>query len=295
MATKRLLVDPPSMFTASPFGLLSVVSWPAEQGPHWQNGIEYRIACLNEGDTTYDVCTAVSGTAAPPSKTATTSGFDVRGATPFTVRTEFDCAPIGLGDAQAIAEQKLAQTESYQVEYTFHTGTVASTADVAYPHLAADTEVTDPEDADVLLQSMPTTGTAADVACALGFIEENLGDCYNGQGVIHVPARAFPTLVAWDLVEPDGDRLRTRRGHLVAVGNGYPATGPAGDAVTQCQAWFYGTGPVWGYRSAVSIRTLRDSMDRSKNSIKMHAERTYLLTWGCCHAAVQATLGVPTP
>jgi hypothetical protein len=49
------------------------------------------------------------------------------------------------------------------------------------------------------------------------------------------------------------------------------------------------------YRGAVKTRTLKESIDRSSNTVQMHAERTMLLGWSCAHAGVNVTLGVPVP
>lgn len=294
---RKLVIDNPAAFTPLPHGLLDVVQWPGGVSPHWQNGIVYETNCDNAGDTTFDECTAVSGAPAPSAKEPTHEGFGLRGATPFTVRVEFQCSTVGSVErARETAQQALDQSAGWQVENAFWTGTVDEEPGIAFPHLAADTEVVDPEDSGVLLQSVPVTGAGADIACGLGFLEQVMGDCYNGAGVIHVPRIALPTLDAWNLVRLDArGRLVTGNGNLVAVGSGYPGTSPGGVDPAECSVWIYATGAVFGFRGEVKMHNDRESIDRATNTIQMHAEQTYLFGWDCCHAAIQVDLGVPGP
>lgn len=285
----RQVVDTPVDFTPLPYGLLSVAQ-PAPMGSvHWQQGITYQTRCINDGATTFSDCFPVSGSPEPDPKEPT-EYQDLRGASAFTVRTEFECTPVGLEDVDTVAEQALAQTEQFQVELAFWTGYADEQANIVFPHLAAQTELVD---AGAILQSVPVTGTATDVACGIGFLEEQLGLVYNGLGVIHVPSVALATLKAWDLVTERNGRLYSPAGHSVVVGAGYPGTGPNADAIGQCDAWLFATGPVFVYRGSVKSRTLTESLDRTTNTVQMHAERTYLLGWSCGHAAVNVTLGVP--
>src|SRR5690606_33000359 len=116
-------------------------------------------------------CLTVTGTGAPPAPAAKTDNTDqtFRGATPFTVYAEFDCSPVGLGDAQTVAAEALARVEAQQVEAAFRTGTAGGVT-VTFPHLAADAEVLDTQ--DIVLQTAATpVVTGADVAHALGELE----------------------------------------------------------------------------------------------------------------------------
>jgi hypothetical protein len=64
-------------------------------------------------------------------------------------------------------------------------------------------------------------------------------------------------------------------------------------------AWIYGTGPVFGYRGMepgpdgqlTDQYDIRDWLDRSENTMKVIAERTYLLGYDCCLFAVAVSLG----
>lgn len=288
----RLTVPPPS-FEPSPFGLLTVVEARFdEDDPHWRSGVQWSPLCGGVL-TTYDPCLAVTGTGGPPPfPAAKTSNLDdeARGATPFTVYARFDCSPgASAGYAQDRAEEAMKRFESYQVEQAFWTG-VAGDQPTVFPHLAADAEV---RDVGALLQtaSEPVTGTAVDIVDAFVQIEGALADCYNGQGVIHVPADLGPALAFTSLVKPDGRRLRTLNGNLVALGNGYPGTSPTGATPAAGTMWIYGTGPIFAYRSAVEVPNLASIVNRANNTASGLAERTYVLGYDCCLVAALVDTG----
>jgi hypothetical protein len=291
VVNRRQIVDPPT-FTPLPYGLLSVTQNPTTADAHWANGITYQSRCLNAADTTYssDCGIAVTGTGAttgpapaPAGRTGNTT-LTNRGATAFSVYAEFDCAPVGMADAAKIAEDALAQDGAYDVEHAFWTG-VAGGQSVVFPHLASNADVTDN---GVLLQSTATvavTGSSAPTV-ALGMLEQSIADCSNGVGVIHVQRKVLPTLFYHNLIEVRGGQLVTKSGNLVAAGSGYPGTGPAGQAITATTSWMYATGPVFVYASPTRINDVRTGLDRTTNTMKYIAERTYLLGWDCCHTAV---------
>ena len=288
----RQLIELPTTFTSLPYGLWDSLQTPGPDGAHWQQGITWEDRCPT-GDTTYDECLAVTGTGAPPEPPAKTANVvqESRGATPFTVYARFDCSPIGLGDAQTVAQDALARVEQLQVEEAFWTGVAGGQA-VVFPHLAADTENLDGE---IVLQPVATpVVTGADVATALGLLEQELAECYAGQGLIHVPRSVLPTLAAWNLIEVVDGRLVTTAGNLVVAGGGYSGTGPDGVAPADGTTWIYATGAAWGYRSNVFFSQVRDSLNRSSNTLQMLAERNYLIGFECCLLAAHIVLGVPT-
>lgn len=289
----RQLIDLPTVFTTLPHGLWDSIQSPSPDGVHWQNGVTWVDRCP-AGDTTYDECISATGIGSPPEPPAKTPNVtqESRAALPFTVIAEFHCSPVGIGEAQSIAQDALARVEQQQLETAFWTGLAADQA-VAFPHLSADAEVMDGE---VLLQ--PTASpivTGADVAHGLGMLEQALADCYKGQGLIHVPRTALPTLAAWKLASLNDDgRLVTPAGNLIVVGGGYPGSGPDGEAPAAGTTWIYATGAAWGYRSDVYFTQVRDSLDRTSNTLRMQAERNYLIGFECCLLAAHIVLGVPT-
>jgi len=292
VAGARQIVDPPA-FTLLPYGLWDAVEQRSQGNPHWQQGVTWIERCP-DGGTTYDECLSVTGTGAPPEPGAKADNVDQtdRGATPFTIFTEFDCSPVGLRDAETVASDALARVEQQQVEAAFWTGTVGGQT-VAFPHLAADAEVLDSQ--QIVLQPVATTCvTGVDAAHALGALEDCLADCYAGQGVIHIPRIALPTLAAWGLVVERDSGLFTTAGNRVVVGGGYTGTGPDGATPAAGSTWMYATGALFGYRGDVRMHSPRDSIDRSANTMRMIAERTYVLAFECCLLAAHFELGVPT-
>jgi hypothetical protein len=191
-----------------------------------------------------------------------------------------------------VASDALARVEQYQVEAAFWTG-AAGGQTVAFPHLAANAEVLDSQ--QIVLQPVATTCvTGVDAAHALGALEDCLADCYAGQGVIHIPRIALPTFAAWNLVEARDGALFTTAGNRVVVGGGYAGTGPDGTSPAAGSTWMYATGALFGYRGDVRMHSPRDSIDRSANTMRMIAERTYVLGFECCLLAAHFDLGVPT-
>lgn len=292
MAGARQIVDPPA-FTLLPYGLWDAVEQRSPGNPHWQQGITWIERCP-DGGTTYDECLSVTGTGAPPEPGVKADNVDqtFRGATPFTVFAEFDCSPVGLGDAATVAGDALARVEQQQVEAAFWTGS-ADAVTVVFPHLAANAETVDAQ--DIVLQPVASVCvTGADAAHALGALEDCLADCYAGQGVIHIPRVVLPTLAAWNLVEARDGALWTTAGNRVVVGGGYTGSGPDGSGPADGTTWMYATGALFGYRGDVRMHSPRDSIDRTANTMRMIAERTYVIAYECCLLAAQITLGVPT-
>lgn len=297
MAIKpRTYVSAPA-FTPLPFGLLTALSptiqTPAD--PHWQAGVQYESVCA-VGDTTFDECFAVSGTATagptgpPPSKAATTE-FTLRGATPFTVYTQLDCSTVGFWDrSDDVINQSFTQSEQWQVERAFWTGMAASQL-VVYPHLAADEEMYDGE---VLLQPDATIlndGTAIGVAEGIGRLEAALADCYDGVGIIHVPRALGPALTGAMLLVQEGARYRTPNGNIVVMGSGYTGSAPDGTTIPDNSLYVYATGAMMIYRSPTYSVGGRDALDRANNTLKVMVERNYLLGWDCCLIGVNISLG----
>lgn len=305
MAGPRLIIDPPT-FTSSRYGLLSVVDRLTVSGSHWENGVTWSAFCTDGmGSSTYDECIAVTGApdagVAEPSVKTPNIEHVLHGATPFTPYVRFDCSPVGNAEAQSIATEALARTEEWQVERAFWTGLVDGKV-LAFPHLAEDAEVIDTNGVIMQNTASPVATGAVDVVTGLGLLEQALADCYGGRGVIHVPVKLLPTLVYTKLVNPVGGRsvdsgqfgrqLETAAGNLVAVGAGYPGTGPTGADPGPTLAWMYATGPVFMLRSGVKVNNFASTVNRETNTIEMIAERTYVLGYSCCLLAVQVELGV---
>lgn len=306
MAGARQIIDGPE-FTPLPNFLWDAAQKPstAELGPHWQQGVTWEDRC-GGGATVYDECLAVTGTGNAPAAQAafaSTASQTNRGATAFTVYAEFDCSPVGQGftaaDLSGKAEDALARSEGYQITRAFWTGTAgkSGTTDqtTVWPHLAANTTLDDPQGIRLQTAASPLVTGGDDPAVALGQIESSLAQCYGGQGVIHIPYLALPTFTSRMLIMPESPTgpLRTLAGNLVVPGLGYTGSSPAGAAPSAGASWIYATGAVFGFRSEVNVRQFPGTFDRSENTVKSLASRTYLFGFECCHYAALVTLGVP--
>lgn len=288
----RLIVAPPT-FTASPYGLLAAADIRPSGDDHWQMGVTWTDICGGAGTTVADCDTSapiITGSGMIPVKQATT----VRttwGATPFTVYVEVDCSPVDFYENRdTVMQAALDRYESYQVERTFWTGialdrnNTGGFANAVLPHLAANSAVNETQMGRVTqlqLAATVVTGSALNVADALGALEGALATCLNGTGFIHVPQALAPTLAL--ITRQQGGRLITPNGNTLVIGSGYPGTAPAGTSPALGTSWMYATGPVFGYRSNAQIYAApNQSLDRSTNTMKAIIERTYVLGYDCC-------------
>lgn len=310
MAGVRQIIDGPN-FTPLPNFLWDAAQHPSPgaAGDHWQQGITWEEQCGGAG-TVYDECIAVTGIGGTPAAQGSMAANVTqtnRGATPFTVYAEFDCSPVGQGlTAEGLDEagaRALAKMEALQVTRAFWTGTAGYASappgtpqTTVWPHLAANTVLDDAQGIRLQTAASPLVTGGDDAAVILGQVESALATCYGGQGVIHIPYLALPTFTSRMLVMPESANgpLRTLAGNLVVPGVGYTGSSPAGAAPGPGTSWIYATGAVFGFRSDVFVRQFPDTFDRSENTVKALASRTYLFGFECCHIASLVNLGVPT-
>jgi hypothetical protein len=292
MVGPRMIV-PPAGFTPIPYGLMSVVESRTSPSPHWQAGVLWEDFC-GPPLTTYDLCwvdnEAITG--APPAKTPGAEHENFA-ATPFTIYSRVDCSTPGFYDqSENTAATVLTEWEQWQIENVFWTGTVAGVANVAYPHLAANTDVISAVDnATLQIAANVPQATPTDPATALGIVENALADCYPGVGIVHIPVELIPRFVEAYLIYRDGQRLRTYNGNYVAAGAGYPNTSPAGATVPLTGGgWIYATPPVFMYRSPLRTISARETLDRTVNTVEALSERTVLLGYSCCLAAAPVAI-----
>lgn len=277
-------------FTAPQFDLLSTATQLDLPDAHWRMGITWEPLCP-ESSGTYDPCTAVidnAGTAvrapAPSAKSATTE-WQTRAATAFTAYSRIDCSPVGQWDQLSeTAQQALIRSEARFVETAFWSG-AAGGQTVVFPHLAADSEVTDGGD---LLQPAATivTDTPQQIEVGIGMLEDAIRDCYPGIATLHMPIRLGAVASIRDLADARGGRMYTKLGSKVVVGD-YPGTGPDGTPPADGVTWMYATGEVFYARERTPTRfSMAQSFDRDVNTVEIMAERTYVIGWDCCLFAV---------
>jgi len=290
MAGPRTLVAPPT-FDPRNFGLLSVVQTRYDEpDPHWRNGVTWQDIC-GLGSLTFDpfclTASTIPVSGAPPAAKADNIDWNTYGATPFTVFAEVDCSPVGYSqeEQRSRAVDALTRTEAYQVENAFWTGAAGGVANRVYPHLAANEAVNDSTLLPVTQMQCAATAvsgsTILDMVEGLGRLEAALAACYQGKGVIHVPVLLVTQMFQWNLVEANSGQLRTKSGNLVAIGGGYPGTGPTGTLISNA-LWIYATGPIFAYRSAPETFRFVEQFDRTDNTLRTIVERTYVLGYSCC-------------
>jgi hypothetical protein len=285
----RMIVDPPRR-QPMPYGIFTAVEDRPVDDPHLLGGVEYQPLCGGAG-TTFDYC--VTGGPAPQMY-ATAARF-FRAALPFTVFAEVDCTPVGTHWDQGFEDAKniLQTTEQYQVERAFWTGQAAGLDNIVYPHLAAAAPVTQSVVTNGLqvtlqTQAVVVSGGSLNPVSAIGALEGNLSACYDGMGTLHVPESAIPALANLNMLDERGGALFTKNGNRVVAGAGYPGTSPSGTQPTAGTTWMYATGQMFMYRGPVrTIANEVQSLDRSVNTMKARAYRTYVLGWDCCHFAAQ--------
>jgi hypothetical protein len=273
------------------FGLLSAADVADDGAQRWRNGVDTEALPCDEAQALILNCPVVTGT----TKTATSTGFPIQGAEPFTVYAEIPCSPVGLGEPgiQANTVEALRRGEGRAAERVFWTGTALG--GTIRPHLAEDTASSETSPGGVLtvLQTAATvvTGTVVGAEVGLAYLEGALAECYGGEGIIHVPATVGSYLYSKGGAVRDGDRLRTGLGNKIAIYASNDREGPTGVDPAAGSFWMYATGNVNVHRSEIEEASgPRAALDRSNNTFVYIAERTYVIHWDCCHLAQQITL-----
>lgn len=286
----RRLVSAPA-FQQAPYGLFTYVDWRTDD--HWRFGVEWESNCSTTGSVALDPC-APSFTGGFPE----TDGRIWKGATAFRVYADIRCSAVAFYDrAEQLATEALARKEQWQVERTIWDGTTRSAYGVtvaSYPRIASNANVGTGAPRDVYLQTAATiiSGGVYDPKVGLGVLEDALGACYNGIGVIHVPQLLIPGLAGAGLLIREGPRLRTHNGNWVVAGAGYSGSGPDGVQPSGASAWMYATGPLLGYRGPVGFNPTPTNINRQNDTVDELAWRDYLIGWDCCHFGVQVRLDV---
>lgn len=274
-------------FTPPAFDLLTTAtSLELPANSHWRMGIQWQPMCP-DADGTYGECTSPDGTPLPAPKDDTW-GWETRGATPVTIYSRIDCAPVGeWSELSDDNRQALLRSESRELERIFATGEVeeGSGTVAQWPHLGANVAVIDGDD---LLQPAATVVTAIPqtIETGIGMLEAAMRDCYPGLATLHVPIRLGSLMAEAYLLTQRGSLMFTSSvGSKVILGD-YPGTSPAGVA-TPGVTWVYATGPVFYQREPVPHSfTPVESLDREVNTLGMIAERTYVIGWDCCLLAI---------
>ena len=121
------------------------------------------------------------------------------------------------------------------------------------------------------------SGTAVTPVTGFAFLEEAIGTT-GRQGMIH----ATPAVIAAaQATQFDGaNSLVTANGTPVVSGMGYQGVDtPFLGTPAAGQDWIFATGPVQVYMAPVFITDMRETLDRSDNSLIFRAERYVLAIW----------------
>jgi hypothetical protein len=128
----------------------------------------------------------------------------------------------------------------------------------------------------------PTDLSGFEPRFALGWVEQQLSQQYNGTGIIHM-SHLFATLV-WDSLIVSGGKLTTAHGTPVAVGSGYDSiNNPLTDPLV-----VIGTGNVVMYRGEIDMR--EQAIATSTNNVSYVAQRDYAIGWDCTTIGAQVTV-----
>jgi hypothetical protein len=297
MSRGRFQIDSTSLpFTPSAYGLLSPATTSLElTSAKWRMGIQWQSFCPAVAGT-YGEC-AVPDEVPTPNPKDETWEYITRGATPVTIYSRADCAPVGQWDELSTRNQQaLIRSEERELERIFWTGGAEAGAGQTnvWPHLAANAELVDGDDT-LQIPATPVSNIAQDIVTGLGMLEAAMRRCYSGVATIHMPIRLAALAVENHLIEPrNGVMYTTTVGSKVIIGE-YPGTGPDGTLPPDGSTWMYATGEVF-YQREPAPHTFRpvESFDRDVNTLSMIAERTYVFGWDCCLFAVLILNGEDT-
>lgn len=267
------------------YGLLSVVeSAPRNVDPHWQSsGFELEEYLCTPGVVGFiDQCPPASGFVKPAQRDTQFCHSD-----PFNLVGSYQCPPVGQTADKAfeIARRRLLKWEGRQLEETLWTGAIANGSGFVSPSFAFGNPDCDIDPVDV------NPAGAVDPVAAISLIESALGDT-TGCGIIHAPYGLGAYLKYFRLLEKDGDAYYTPTGFRIALGHGYPGSGPSNAAAAAGEQWIFGTGPVTLLQSDMQQvpHDIAEGFNRSVNDVEIRAEKTYAIGFSCALFAVRVDL-----
>jgi hypothetical protein len=296
MVDQYVLVDAGPSFTPLRFGLITAAEMPPVQPVGWGHGTQRLWPdCAPATSSVMIPCTGAPITGTPTATETVSLAADV-----FRVYGWVPCSPVGQGndleDLRRRAEALLTNGEGRAVEKVFWSGQTDH-GGVVYPHLADDAQLdAAPQGAHTVLRQLAAdvmTSGAVDAVEALSLVEGALGECYGGEGIIHVPRAAFAQLDHFGVVRQVGEQIRTLAGNRVAGYSGGVYPGPTGAEPAAGEGWFYGTGMVQVLRGPVRNSGVSpgEIIGRDDNTTVFLSYRDYSISFDCCLVATQVTLG----
>lgn len=273
------------LVTPNQYGLFSVSEPTTLEDDHWEGGITWDDDLCSEVHSTVGFC-PIPVTGSTPK--IPDRDFEACCADPFIIYGSYDCPPVGrtAEEAFSIAKKRLSTREEREVERTFWTGTTDGGINVN-PSLAFGNSTCGSAPIDLT----PSGGPVGAIA-SFAILESALGDCSPGAGVIHANYGLASFLATASLIYPRGDAWYTITGQRLAIGAGYPGTGPGNIVAAPGTSWVFATGPTRVYRSEVFLTPERytQALNRTLNNATVFAERVYAAGWSCCLFAIRVEL-----
>jgi hypothetical protein len=187
---------------------------------------------------------------------------------PIPIYHIFQCRMPGNGDPESVAKQRALRSldlgASRAVEEGFQTVFATGAVDLS-------------------------PATPVDPVRSLGILEQYAGVNYGGRPVIHMDRLMATRLYEDGAIERVDGHLETGLGSIVVAGAGYNADAALPSAVGAGNDWMYATGHVRIWQSPKTILSGLVPDNPYDNQFKSLAERVYIATYECFHAAIKVT------
>lgn len=184
----------------------------------------------------------------------------------FVVYKPVTCSAIGLRDPGELSDRSEAALEA----------TVSAGVEKALAE-GVD-QSSNPFFGDASVDDL-TGGTAVSAGVALSMLEEAIGETCR-MGLVHATPAVVAALQAFPVGAESDTRLITANGTPVVSGSGYQDIDtPYLDTPGDTEDWVFATGPVRVYLGPVVTTTVKETLDRSDNTLTFRAERYVIAVW----------------
>lgn len=192
----------------------------------------------------------------------------------FVVYKPITCSSIGMGDPEEFSgriSRVLEATLSAGVEEALAAG-----VDQSSNPFFGDADVDD-----------LTGGVAVSPGVALSYLEEAIGATCR-KGMIHATPAVIAALQAFPLGGENDMRLETANGTPVVSGSGYQGVDTPWLATPgTTEDWIFATGPVEVHLGPLVMTDIKETLDRSDNTVTFRAEHYTVAVWD---TALQAAI-----
>lgn len=265
-----------------PHGLVTVAEMDQRTDTAWLRGLEFDDEVCASGSPR-----AISMQCPPVTEQMMSGirGFTTTYSDPFVVYEGYDCSAAGaepLSAAWDHVDARLARNWQPGLERAFWTG--------------------EDQDGNTFRMSLagggaaePNGAAAVEVSRAVELLEQWMADQAACLPTLHASVGVGPHMARRALAKEDGAGvLRTTSGSRVALGSGYPRTGPSGAAAAAGTAWMFASGPVKVLAGPVMHVPDRGdnaaAVDRAVNDVAVFALRPFATMYACGLAAVKVDL-----